>query len=264
MIMLLCATTGLVFGQDQQKTRNQKKEEHKQKIRQLIKEEEEGALIFSKQSAFGIKLNTDGYGVFYEHGKYKDINHTGLWWLELGERKSQKEEKLTRGYNGFEIGNPFIFGKINNFYYFKAGIGQQRLIGGKGNKNGVAVTAIYGAGLSAGFLKPYYLSVQDETGNIVDVKYSAANDSTFRDKGNSIILGASGISKGFSDAKFVPGAHARVALRFDYGRYNELLSAVEVGLNAEYYSKNMQIMLDNEGKKFFFNAYVALAFGKRK
>lgn len=41
-----------------------------------------------------------------------------------------------------------------------------------------------------------------------------------------------GLFKGFNEIKFVPGAHAKFALRFDYGRYNELLSAIDVGINA--------------------------------
>jgi hypothetical protein len=37
-----------------------------------------------------------------------------------------------------------------------------------------------------------------------------------------------------------------------------------VGINAEYYSKTMPILLLNKERKFFFNAYIALVFGKRK
>ena len=62
-----------------------------------MKQYEEGSLIYAKQSAFGFKLNTDGWGVFYEHGKYKTIKKTNIWWLEFGERKSHKEEKVTTG-----------------------------------------------------------------------------------------------------------------------------------------------------------------------
>ncbi len=98
-------------------------------------------MVYNKQNAFGAKLVTDGYGIFYEHGKYKTNTSTNLWWLELGERKDPKESKIVSGDGaGFQIGNPFIYGKINNFYYAKLGFGQQRLIGGKGNKNGVAVS----------------------------------------------------------------------------------------------------------------------------
>jgi hypothetical protein len=245
-------------------TKQQKKAERREKINQLIKQEEEGALIYQKQGAFGFKFNTDAWSMFYEHGKYKTINKTSLWWLELGERKHPKEEKVPtlNAQQGFLIISSYIYGKRNNFYYLKAGLGQQTLIGGKGNKNGVAVSAIYGAGFSAGLLKPYYLEiVNPSTNKKEEIKYDN-NDNLFLDP--TIILGKGSFGKGFNEIKFVPGAHARAALRFDYGRYNEVLSAMEVGINAEYYSQTMPILLLNKDKKFFFNAYIALVFGKRK
>jgi len=245
-------------------TKQQKKADRREKINQLIKQEEEGALIYQKQGAFGFKFNTDAWSMFYEHGKYKTINKTSLWWLEFGERKHPKEEKVPtlNAQQGFLIISSYIYGKRNNFYYLKAGIGQQTLIGGKGNKNGVAVSAIYGAGVSAGLLKPYYIEiVNPSTNQKQEIKYNN-NDSLFLDP--TIILGKASFGKGFNEIKFVPGVHARAALRFDYGRYNEVLSAMEVGVNAEYYSQTMPILLLNPEKKFFFNAYIALVFGKRK
>jgi hypothetical protein len=111
-------------------------------------------------------------------------------------------------------------------------------------------------------LKPYYIEVVDPaTGKKDQIKYNN-NDNLFLDP--TIILGKGSFGKGFNEIKFVPGAHARAALRFDYGRYNEVLSAMEVGINAEYYSQTMPILLLNPEKKFFFNAYIALVFGKRK
>lgn len=241
-----------------------KKAERKEKINQMIKQEEEGALVYNKQGAFGFKFNTDGWGMFYERGKYKTINKTSLWWIELGEHKHPKEEKVPTisASGGFLIVSSYIYGKRNNFYNLKLGFGEQRLIGGKGNKNGVAVSAIYGGGLTAGMLKPYYIEIQNPSTNRQEqIKYDN-NDNLFLDP--TIILGRGGLTKGFGEMKFVPGAHLRTALRFDYGRYNEVLSALEVGLNAEYYSKKMPILLLNPEKSFFFNAYVALTFGKRK
>lgn len=245
--------------------RQLKKAERREKINQLIKQEEEGALIYQKQGAFGFKFNTDAWSMFYEHGRYKTINKTNLWWLEFGERKDKKEEKVPTlsASQGFLVISSYIYGKRNNFYYLKAGLGQQLLIGGKGNKNGVAVSAIYGGGLSAGLLKPYYIEIQNpSTGTREQIKYSPDNENLFLDP--SIIIGKGNFGKGFNEITFVPGAHARAALRFDYGRYNEVLSAMEVGVNAEYYSKAMPIMLLNKEHKFFFNAYISLVFGKRK
>jgi hypothetical protein len=88
------------------------------------------------------------------------------------------------------------------------------------------------------------------------------NDSIFLDPNR--INGGAGFTKGFSEMKFVPGAFLKTALRFDYGRYNELLSAIELGVNVEVYSQKMPIMLRNKEKQLFFNAYAAIVFGKRK
>lgn len=246
--------------------REQKKLDRKERLNNIMKQYEEGSLVYSRQSAFGFKLNTDGWGAFYEHGKYITIDKTNLWWIELGERKSQKEGKIPTATDiggGFIlIGNPYVFGKQNNFYYLKGGIGQQRLIGDKGNKNGVAVAAIYGGGLSLGYLKPYYLDVRNAEGKSRPIKYSDSVRTEFLDPGR--IDGTPGFTKGFTEGTFVPGAFGRLALRFDYGRYNEFLSALEVGLNAEYYTKKMPIMIDVPEKQFFFNAYVAIEFGSRK
>ena len=239
-----------------------KKAANKERINKLIKQEEEGSIIFQKQSTFGVKINSDGYGAFLELGRMKTTRKTNFYSLELGERKHPKEEKRFDGLTSFGIGNPYIFGKINNFYYAKLGFGQQRLIGGKGNKNGVAVSAIYGGGVTAGLLKPYYIKVNEPQSNQAkEIKYNN-NDSIFLQA--DLITGAAGFGKGFKELKFKPGVFAKTAIRFDYGRYNEVVSAIEVGLNVEYYSSKMPLLLRNKEKQLFFNAYAAIVFGKRK
>jgi len=241
--------------------REQKRQERRQHIAELAKRAEEGALIYNKQSVFGFKLNTDGWTALFEHGKYKTNTITNTWFLEAGERKSHKEEKVTAtDVTGFPIGNPLIYGKQNVFYSVNIGIGQQRLIGGKGPKNGVAVSAIYGGGFSAGLLKPYYVTIIDPTTDETrDVKYEGPGDTLFL----NYPFSSAGFTKGFSEIKFTPGVIAHAGLRFDWGRYNELLSALEVGISAEYYTKDMPIMVNVTPKKFFYNAYVAIEFGKR-
>jgi hypothetical protein len=61
-----------------------------------------------------------------------------------------------------------------------------------------------------------------------------------------------------------PGAYIKAALRFDYGRFNETVSAIEVGVSLEAYTQKIPIMLFQEDKQLFFQAYVAIGFGKRK
>lgn len=249
-----------------QQTRKQKREaaakERREKLQKLIKQEEEGALVFNKQSMFGFHFNTDGFGMMYEKGKYKSLKTTNIWWLNLGERHHPKEEKLTTLAALFNGSNPYKFGKQNNFYYFKVGFGQQKTLGTKSNKNGVAVSAVYGGGLSLGMLRPYYLRVvYPTTGQQHEVKYTG-NDSVFLNANQ--IIGAGSFGKGFGEMKFVPGFSARGAFRFDYGRLRDLVSVIEVGLNLEYYTQTMPIMLLNKEQKLFINAYVNIGFGSRK
>lgn len=261
---MLIAVSAASYGQTRKERKAQQRKEQNERIKKLIAQEEEGTIIFNKQNAIGLKLMTDGYGLYYEHGWAKSIKKTNLIWIELAERKHPKEEKITYTHPAYGTGNPFIFGKINNLYYAKLGFSQSLLLGGKGNKNGVAVTAIYGGGFSAGFLKPYYLKVPNRVNpsQIDDVRYKGADTVYFIGQGP--VLGSSGFTKGFGMAKFVPGAHARAAVRFDYGRYRDVVSALEAGVNADYYFQEMPMMAQNPAKKFFFNAYVALIFGKRK
>jgi hypothetical protein len=240
------------------------KNERREKINQLIKQEEEGALIYQKQISQGIHFNTDGWSIFYEKGKYKTITTTNLWWIEVGEHRHPKEERTptASSVQGFIILSNYVYGKQNNLYDVKLGFGQQKLIGGKGNKNGVAVSAIYGGGITAGLLKPYYLQIQNpSTQRQEDIKYDN-NNQLFLDP--TVILGKGSFSKGFGEMQIVPGGHVKGALRFDYGRYNEVVSALEVGLKATYFSKKMPIMLLNDEKSLFFNAYISVTFGKRK
>jgi hypothetical protein len=241
--------------------KSEKKAARKQRVDELRRRAAEGEIVFDRQTAFGIKLNTDGYGAFLELGRMKTIRKANLFSFELGERKHPKEEKITNLSNPIR-GNPFIYGKINNFYYAKFGYSQQLMVGNKGNKNGVAVSAIYGGGFSAGLLKPYYIEINHPTTGITDIRYADTTELYFLSA--DIINGASGFGKGWGQIKFVPGVYAHTAVRFDYGRFNEVLSAMEIGLNAEFYTKTMPIMLLNKEKRFFFSAYFALTFGKRK
>ncbi len=265
LLVLACALWVGAWAQDSTNNaslyqKKDKKSQKKDRINRMMRMEEEGELVFNKHNIFGIRLATDGYGISFEKGKYKTNTRTFIYSFELNEKKSQKEHKLAAAsYNGIDI-NSFIVGKLNNFYQFKLAIGQQHLLGGKGNKNGVAVTALYTGGLSLGILKPYLFNVPDSLGNIQKMTYS----DLFQQGLEQDISGSAGFTSGWGQVKFKPGINAKIAMRFDYGRFNQTISAIEAGLTGEFYfSKIPQVYLVNQ-KQFFFNGYVAILFGGRK
>jgi hypothetical protein len=260
-----------MFAQDstgkKESSKEKRQSEKRQRIDAMSKQEEEGVLLFRKQNAFGIQLRTNGYGVFYEIGRFKSPRFANVYLIELTEVKHPKEEKTQTG-NGF-VSNSFIYGKINNFYQFKLGFGQQYILGQKGNKNGIAVMGLYQGGLSLGLLRPYYINIQ-ESGQEKSIKYDP-NDST-RKFLNGPISGSSGLGKGWNEMEYVPGAFVKGALRFDFGRYNEIIQALQVGLSLDAYSKKIEIMAPRDArgsdavkpKQLFFQGHIAFVFGRRK
>ena len=244
-------------------TKENKKQSKRERRNEMIRLEEEGESAFRKQSIIGFKFSSDGYGLFYERGKIKSAYKTNVIQFELNEKKHKKEEKQSRSDGAVVFGNPFIYGKQNNFYQFKIGVGQQYMFGGKGNKNGVGVYFLYAGGISIGMLKPYYLEIETppNSGIVEQIRYTQADSALFM---GPSILGSAGFGKGWSEVKIVPGVHAKLALRFDWGRFNNTISAAEAGFNFEYYPQDVHQMVGLEPKHTFINSYIAILFGSRK
>ncbi|KAA2241906.1 hypothetical protein F0L74_18780 [Chitinophaga agrisoli] len=267
-LFLLLVAGSLQAQTDKKDAKKQEREQRKLKRISLFRELEEGENNYEREFSMGGRLNTDGWSGFLELGYRKNRKVVNYFQFEFAEKKDPKEDKKPGRF--VPVGNfaytekPYIYGKQNNFYQAKLGVGQRYLIGGKGNKNGVEVNAIYYGGVSIGLLKPYYLKVQDPANDEErDVKYGTNPDldSAFVDP-SKIIAGA-GFGKGWGEITVVPGLHAKAGLRFDWAKFNEVVSALEIGVNAEYYTKDVPILVDQTGKKFFFNAYLSLQFGKR-
>ncbi len=248
------------FAQSTRELRQEKKEARRQKINEMVRQAEEGVLIYQKQSIFGIQLRTNGYGAFYEMGRMKTTRKTNLYRIDFTETKSSKEQKLLR--NDLPFGNPYIYGKRNYFYSLTLGYGQQIIFGQKGNKNGVAVTGIWNAGLALGLLRPYYVNINDPNSGEREIKYSDEDSALFVN--TAVIISGGGFGKGWSEIKVKPGGFAKVAMRFDYGRFNETVSGLEIGMSVEAYASKIPILLYQDDKRLFFQGYVAILFGRRK
>ncbi len=256
-IIALVLTTTL-FAQNKDLKRD-KREQRKEKVNALIKQEEEGVITYSKHFLGGVKLTTDGYGAFLEIGRAQSIKKSLLFQLEITERKHPKEYKQYDP--NLTVLEPIIYGKINYVYPVKLGVQQQFLLGNKSNKNGVSISGNIGGGLTLSLLRPYLVEVQDNNGDKKYVGYESADSALYL---NGPYYAGPNLGTGFNKLKVTPGVYIKPALRFDYGRYNEVISAVEVGMTAEYYSKEIPQMIYNKPKKFFYGAYVSVLFGKRK
>ena len=83
------------------------------------------------------------------------------------------------------------------------------------------------------------------------------------------IYGSSGFSKGLGELKVKPGAHAKAAVHFDWGAFDEFVKALEAGIMIDFYFDNIPIMVESaevqnvENRPLFINLYLNLQFGKR-
>jgi hypothetical protein len=266
LLTVFATTVALqLFAQNNDSTqmlsRLNKQNAKRARMNNMLRMEEEGDLIFNKHNIFGIRLATDGYGINFEKGKFKTPSRTVLYDFELNEKHDPKEHHISATSDGINFSSVVPY-KLNNLYEFKIAIGQQHLIGGKGNKNGVAVTALYTGGVTIGMLKPYYLDVQNQITGATSTKTYAqlATDTSEGD----YITGASGFTVGWGNLTIKPAVNARQAMRFDYGRLNQTVTAIECGLTEEYYFSKIPLVYMVKQRAFFFNAYVQIMFGSRK
>lgn len=269
MIILISAICGTVKAQSTStgtSSNNEKsKEQRKLKRIKVFKEQEEGENVFQRDFSLGGRLNTDGWGGFFELGYRKSRKVVNYFQFEFSEKKSDKEDKR-QGYAFTNMGvtsRPYIYGKQNNFYPVKLGVGQRYLIGGKANKNGVEVSGIYYGGVSIGLVKPYYLNVMVGNDQVADIRYDPNDPNAKNFLDPNAINGGGGFGKGWSELSVIPGLHAKLGMRFDWAHFNEVVSALEVGVNGEFYTKKVPIMVNDYNKQFLFNAYLSIQFGKR-
>jgi hypothetical protein len=259
VILILISVLSMfsVTAQQEPPKKKSKRDARNERISAMSRLEEEGVITYKKHTAFGGKLTSDGYGIFIEMARARSVRKALLFQVDFAERKHIKEEKQQ---GPFSTTAPLIYGKINYFYPLKLGVQMQYLLGNKGNKNGVSITGNLGGGVSLGLLRPYLLDV-DKQGDRTFVGYESADSSYFL---NGPYYGGPNFGTGWKNLKVTPGIYIKPAVRFDYGKFNEMVNAIEVGLTGEFYSKKIPQMIYTKQQQFFFSAYVAVVFGRRK
>lgn len=214
----------------------------------------------------GIRLNTDGFGIFVDKGWVKSEEKMRDYFydlkfvqVELEEKKHPKEIKRNNtSAIADEKSRPFIFGKLNNFYALKIGYGMRKMIAGKPEHGTVSIHWVYLGGLSVGMAKPYYYNIAGGA----PIKFTDSTRDIFL-RSPQTIEGSAGFAKGLNELKIIPGIHAKTGLHFDFATSNTTVLSMETGVNAELYMKNIELMALQKAVPYFVNIYASFQFGKR-
>ena len=167
----------------------------------------------------------------------------------------------------------FIFGKQNQFYVIRAGLGNRKYVSEKAKQRGVAVGYTYEIGPTLGLLKPYYLELVRTNENspqplVREERYTPENADLFLDINR--IFGAAPWSRGLDELQLRPGVHAKLATHFGFGAFDEFAKAIEAGVMVDFFLKEVPIMIESpnnpgvENSPLFLNLYLTLQFGKRR
>lgn len=233
-------------------------------------------IVYNKEFTVDVKLHTNGFALGVNIGQLKSFYRTRFFNFEIGEIKHPKEFRQSFDFQTpvtSKVSRAFVFGKQNNFLVLRGGIGEKRYLSEKDKRRGLAVGISYEAGPSLGLLKPYYLELVrilepgSEDYEIRSEKFSEENQDLFL--GINSIYGSSGFTKGLSELSIMPGAHAKFAVHFDWGAFDEFVKAVEAGIMIDVYAKKVPIMVeselvsDSENRPLFINLYLNLQLGKR-
>jgi len=228
-------------------------------------------VVYSTEQTVDLRLHANGWAVAYNTGKIVTYNKTKYYHFEFGKHSDPREKLQSRPYNlNFVRGaGSFAYGKINSFYSARVGMGRLKYVSEKAKRKGIAVAYNYEVGPALGFLKPYYLEVYVDNGDLGGfsteaIKYSEETAAVFLDQGS--IANEGRFSEGLLETKIIPGLQGKIGVHFDAGAFDEYVKAIEVGAMAEIYTRRIPLMAPTENhsdKPFFFNLYVNLHFGKR-
>ena len=226
-----------------------------------------------KEKSGNIMLHTLGYGVGYRFGINKTYYKNRMFEFDLFEMRAPNQ---VRRYNeNFPNPRSYVYGKLNNLYIIRAGIGQQILMNTKPYWGGVEVRAFYYGGLDIGLAKPNYLYI---------AYYSVVNNMLVVDKTDlekydpekhfpyigsnptpplNDIYGRGPIISGFSNIKIYPGLYAKGGFNFEFSAQNDRIKAVEIGAAVDIFPKPVPVMAFKQSNYFFITGYLSFHFGKR-
>lgn len=230
----------------------------------------------TEEFSCGYRMAADGWTFFVNRAFIKTDDpeklHTVFLWFEIGEKKHPKEYKsLNQNFTSLNPSEPkpvsYKYGKINNLYPLRLGIGNKKQISGKLDNRTVHLYWSYGAALNIGFLKPYYLDILVPEGNLLIrkvEKYSEENKTFFLDLQNrGTIVGGSNFTKGIAECKIIPGITIKNGIFFDYSASKKSFLGLEIGCSVELYAKEVALMAVAQNRPYFVNVYADFRVGRR-
>jgi len=222
---------------------------------QLYKEDP--PVLIKNEGEFGFILHTQGWGFNYRRGKSITVNTKRFWDFDFVTEFHPKEVTTTNP--AIPDAKSYIYGKLNNAFFLRAGYGREKIMYDREEKRGLQIRYNYGGGLSMGITKPIYIEVvsQDNIGSNIE-KFDPANP-----QDPNYIIGRASFTYGLDELQFHPGLYYKMGLSFQQCNENNNFYVLETGFVFDVFPKEIPIMMQTPNNKFFLSFYINLMIGKR-
>jgi len=220
-------------------------------------------ILFGQIKSYGPVIHNLGYGFRYKTGKRISISKTGLWEFEGVYMYSYRQLKLLNPY--FAFSKKYVYGKLNDVFFLRAGRSWKKQISSKAYWGGVEIRFTYGGGLSVALAKPYYLYVLYYYEKSPGV-YNYRTETEQFDPANlswDDIYGRAPFTKGLNKITIHPGIYIKAGFNFEFGTVQTKLRAVEVGATLDFIPLGVTIMSSQKNTSLYPTLYLNYSFGKR-
>jgi hypothetical protein len=214
-----------------------------------------------------VNLNTNAGligGLMFRHARHIKNNQYRTLSIETVNVKHPKEQKASNA----TTGSSYIYHKSNYLIPLRLQYGRKIILFHQAPEEGVEVSAIFAAGPTIGFIKPYYIQYDytdyTQTSSTVPVTIKEEQYNSTRNSVDSRILGSAGFFKGILHTKILPGINFKTGLGFELGKSGSGISGIEVGGLLELYPKKVILIPEAEHRSIFSSVYINLYFGGRK
>jgi hypothetical protein len=221
-------------------------------------------ILYRNERSVAFLLNSNGFGGNFRYAKRITYLKKTLYEVDLVTIKHPKEVKIFSNYNAPNTSKSYIYGKTNSFINLRAGIGFQREIFQKQDRDGIAIRYFYNFGPDIGFAKPiYYNYVVILVDSNNQVYYKKMTEKFVSQHPNATdIMGRASFFKGFDELSVIPGVYAKLGLTMEFGKKEQIINALEGGIVLDAFIKRIPIMATEKNPWFFPTLFISYRFGR--
>jgi hypothetical protein len=229
--------------------------------------------LLRREKSGNVMLHTLGLGAGFRMGVNKTYYKNRMFEFDLLEMKAPNQQKRVN--DNFPNPRSYVYGKLNNLYILRAGIGRQHLLNRKPYWGGVEVRGFYYGGLDFGIAKPVYLYIAyysvidnqivvdrislEKYNPDIHFPYIGVNPNSLCD-----IYGRGPILSGFDKIKIYPGIYVKGGFNFEFSSQNDRIKGIEAGVCADIFPViPVPVMAYRDANYYFLTGYISFHFGKR-